>query len=515
MNLFLSMMSCYISLRQNRARERGINFLINKQLKKMSTKRRDFLKLSGLTGVSLIGSGLLGKATGAVPVLSPFEEAGAPGFNMCGYAAPKLEKVRVGFIGLGMRGPTHVYGFSHIEGVEIKGLCDIRKEKVDAMEKQLSTTVHKPTSYSGDANAWKKMCDRKDIDLIVIATPWALHVPMAVYAMKAGKHVAIEVPAAKTLDECWQLVRTSESTKKHCMMLENCCYDFFELVTLNMVRQGYFGEVLHGEGAYLHDLLGLNFDKNGYYDMWRLRENYQRNGNLYATHGLGPIAQILNINRGDKMITLSSTSSDDFSMADKAKELAAKDPFYKEFVGKKYRGNMNVTNIRTQKGKTVTLYHDVSTERPYSRVHLVTGTKAYAVKYPEIKVSQGEKWLSETELKDLQEKYTPEIIKKVGNMAKKIGGHGGMDFMMQWHLIDCLRNGLPLTQDVYDAALWSAVSPLSEWSVAHNSNSIKVPDFTAGAWKTNHPVELHLEAGNTEVVAGTGFLSEVEKIGWV
>lgn len=466
----------------------------------MSTKRRDFLKLSGLTGVSLLSSTFLGKAANTGHLAHEWEETGFERFNMCGFAAPKLERVRIGFIGLGMRGPTHVNGFSRIEGVEIKGLCDIRPEKVDAMQRKLAGRPYKPDSYSGDENAWKKMCDRPDIDLIVISTPWDQHVPQAVYAMNAGKHVAIEVPAAKTIAECWQLVRTSERTRKHCMMMENCCYDFFELLTLNMARQGYFGEVMHGEGAYLHDLLKLNFGKNRYYDMWRLKENF-RNGNLYATHGLGPVAQIMNINRGDKMTMLTSTSSDDFSMAAKAKELAAKDGFFAPFANKKFRGNMNITNIRTERGKTITLYHDVSTERPYSRIHLITGTKAHVCKYPEpARVSKGEHWLSVAEIKALEEEYTPEIVKKVGAMAKKVGGHGGMDFIMQWRLIDCLRNGLPLEQDVYDAALWSAVSPLSEKSVARNSDSVKIPDFTAGAWKTNKPLELTLEGGNTRVV---------------
>ena len=467
----------------------------------MKNNRRDFLKLTGLTGFSLIGSALLGKAAGLNSDVHEFQEPGGQRFNMCGYAAPKLEKVRVGFIGLGMIGPTHVIGFSHIEGVEINGICDIRPEKVHAMEKQLSGTIHKPTSYTGDENAWKKMCDRKDIDLVVIATPWAMHTPMAVYAMKSGKHVAIEVPAAKTIDECRQLVSTSESAKKHCMMMENCCYDFFELMTLNMARQGFFGEVLHGEGAYLHNLLELNFSKKGYYNMWRLKENY-RNGNLYPTHGLGPVCQVMNINRGDKMINLVSTSSDDFLMAGTAKKLAANDSFYKEFAGKKFRGNMNTTTIRTIKGKTISLFHDVTTPRPYSRIHLLNGTKATALKYPEpARISNGDDWISEAEFKKLEEQYTPDIVKKVGEMAKKIGGHGGMDFMMQWRLIDCLRNGLPLDQDVYDAALWSSISPLSEWSVAHNSNSINIPDFTGDAWKTNKPVELTLKGGgNTEVV---------------
>ncbi len=279
------------------------------------------------------------------------------------------------------------------------------------------------------------------------------------------------------------------------MMLENCCYDFFELLTLNMARNGLFGEILHVEGAYIHDLRALNFDKNGYADMWRLKENASRNGSLYPTHGLGPIAQCLNINRGDKMDHLVSMSTNDFQMNAIAREKAATDDFFKPYIDKNFRGNMNTTLIRTDKGKSIMVQHDVTSPRPYSRIHLLTGTKAYAVKYPEIKVSQGEKWLSADELKDLQEKYTPEIIKRVGDMAKKIGGHGGMDFMMQWHLIDCLRNGLPLTQDVYDAALWSSIAPLSEWSVANRSKPIVVPDFTSGNWKTNKPVDILLDKG--------------------
>ncbi len=461
-------------------------------------KRRDFLKLSGLTSAALFTDVFL-KSNPAEAGIH-FAPPVAKRFNMNGYAAPAMDKVRVGFIGLGMRGPTHVNCMSHVEGVEIKGLCDIRPDRVNAALEMLKNTNHKPDTYSGTADAWRKMCDRNDIDLIVIATPWDLHVPQAVYAMKAGKHVAIEVPAARTIQECWDLVLTSEQTKKHCMMLENCCYDFFELLTLNMARDNYFGELVHCEGAYLHDLLGLNFDKNGYYDMWRLKENY-RNGNLYPTHGLGPVCQALNENRGDRMVFMSSTSSDDFSMAKKTDELAAKDPFFKQFAGKKYRGNMNVTNIKTAKGKTITIYHDVSSHRPYSRVHLLTGTTGSCRKYPApARISKGEEWLTGEQLKPLQDKYTPEIVRKVGELAKKVGGHGGMDFIMQWRLIDCLRNGLPLDQDVYDAASWSVLTPLSEWSVAHESRSIPFPDFTNNNWKTNKPIELTLKGGGTTKV---------------
>ncbi|MCH6232830.1 Gfo/Idh/MocA family protein [Cognataquiflexum rubidum] len=467
----------------------------------MNNNRRDFLRLAGL---GLVGSALPNFAQAETPeqVLFQSLRTHSQHFNMSGYAAPKLPTVRIGIVGLGQRGPGAVDRLSKIEGVEIKALCDLMPDRVDKMKKELEGTKHKPEGYSGSAYAWKKMVDRQDLDLIYIATPWEWHTPMAVYAMEAGKHAAVEVPAARTLEECWQLVETSERTKKHCMQLENCCYDFFELMTLSMKRDGFFGEIIHTEGAYIHDLLWLNFMKTsdgGYQDMWRLKENY-RDGNLYATHGLGPVCQIMDINRGDQMNYLTSLSSADFHMGAKAKELAETDDFFAPFAEKKFGGNMNTTIIKTQKGRSIMIQHDVTSPRPYSRLHTVSGTKAYAQKYPEPKVAQGHSWMKAEEMKALEEKYTPEIVKKVGELAKQIGGHGGMDFMMDWRLIDCLRNGLPLDQDVYDAALWSAVSPLSEWSVAHRSNSIDVPDFTGGSWKSNKPVDITLKGGGTTKV---------------
>ena len=472
----------------------------------MSSNRRDFLKMAGLAGIGLSGAGIIGscssaaKATGLDQIRRQSARNYSQHFNMSGFAAPKIETVRIGFIGLGMRGPGAVKRMNNIEGVEIKALCDLRPEKVAAAQKIVAGS-HQPTAYSGSADAWKKMVDRDDIDLVYIATPWQLHTPMAVYAMERGKHVAVEVPAAVTLEECWQLVETSERTRKHCMMLENCCYDFFEMLTLNMARQGFFGEIIHGEGAYIHNLVDLNFSRKGYQDMWRLKENY-RNGSLYPTHGLGPICQVMNINRGDQMDYLVSVSSNDFTMGATAKALAAQDSFYQEYAGKDFRGNMNTTTVRTKKGRTIMIQHDVSSPRPYSRIHLVSGTKATARKWPapaRIATSH-DKWLPEAEFKALEEQYQPELISKIGEMAKKIGGHGGMDFLMDWRLIDCLRNGLALDQDVYDAALWSAIAPLSEWSVANRSNSIDVPDFTAGAWKNNKPVDITLRGGGTTKV---------------
>ena len=471
----------------------------------MKNNRRNFLKLTGLAGLSVTGGSIL-KGFAAEPghQSNPHKQATIDQqFNMCGYAAPKLDTVRVGFIGLGQRGPGHVRNMSKLEGVEIKGLCDVRPECVSKVNDGLKGSKHKPALYTGGKDDWKKLCDNKDVDLIFIATPWNMHVSMAVYAMEQGKHVAIEVPAAVTVAECWKLVEVSERTRKHCMMLENCCYDFFELLTLNMARQGYFGEIVHAEGAYIHNLLDLNFKKDGYWDMWRLKENF-KDGNLYPTHGLGPVCQVMNINRGDKLDYLVSMSGKDFSMADKAKALAEKDDFFKPYATHTYRGNMNTTTIRTNAGRTIMLQHDVSTPNVYSRIHKITGLKASALKYPlpgRIALnSEKESWLSESEVKLLEQKYQPAIVKKIGELAKEVGGHGGMDFLMDWRLIDCLRNGLPLDQDVYDAALWSAIAPLSEQSVANRSSAVDIPDFTNGSWKTNKPVDILLEEGGTTKV---------------
>lgn len=471
-----------------------------------NNNRRDFLKLSGLTSFGLLGGGLFNGVSGrassvGIGHLSNFERKGQR-FNMCGYSAPRLDVVRVGFIGLGQRGPTHLNNMTKLENVSIKGVCDIRRDHAVKAQKMAVDAGHNPKVYTDNADAWKKMCDDGDIDLVFIATPWDLHTPIALYAMEHGIHVCSEVPIGLTLEECWQVVETSERTKKYCMMMENCCYDFFELLTLNMARQGYFGEIVHGEGAYNHNLYDLNFNKDGYYGMWRLRENTRHNGNLYPTHGLGPVCQIMNINRGDRMDYLVSVSTNDFMMGKRAEEFAAKDSFYAPYVGAQYRGNTNITTIRTTKGKTIMIEHDVTSPNVYSRIHKIIGTKGTALKYPlPPKISNGaDNWLSEDEMKAVNEKYQPPIVKKVGEMAKKVGGHGGMDFIMDWRTIDCIRNGLPLDQDVYDAALWSCIFPLSGLSVANRAMTLDVPDFTRGAWEKNAPVDISLDKGaNTQV----------------
>jgi len=476
----------------------------------MKTDRRNFIRISGVAGTGMITMGMTSRVRSNQNKKSdPFahtkkvsEQKHKQLFNMCGYAAPKIDTVRIGIIGIGGRGLAAVARLRLIEGVEIKALCDKYQDRVDLGQKSIKEAGLPPAKeYAGNEEIWRDMVLRNDLDLVYICTPRGLHTKMAVLAMETGKHSATEMPALSTLEDGWQLVETSERTRKHCMMLENCCYDFFELLILNMVRQGLFGEIIHAEGGYIHDQLEMNFTKNLKTGMWRLKESQHRNANLYPTHGLGPLCQVMNINRGDRMVYMTSTASNDFQMGKKAAELAKKDDFYKQFDTNSYRGNMNTSVIRTEKGRTILLQYDITSPRPYSRLHLISGTKGVSIKYPEPpRIAFSHEWLSEEKMKEIWEKYTPQIVNRVGEMAKKIGGHGGMDFLMDWRLIDCLRNGMPLDQDVYDAASWSSIVPLSEWSVANGSNPIKIPDFTCGSYLNNLPLDISMsQGGNTGV----------------
>lgn len=462
----------------------------------MDNNRRNFLKLTGLTGGGLFLSGF------GIPQEDDdiaYLPAEPQQFNMAGYGAPPVDKVRVAVIGLGQRGPAHVRNLMRIENVEIRALCDLIPEKAQKTKSLLSGTTHDPELYSGSPEEWKKVCERDDIDLVILTTPWYMHAHQAVYVMEHGKHVASEVPAAATIKECWQLVQTSERTRKHCMMLENYSYGFFQLLTLNMAREGYFGEIVHGDCAYNDNKMRNNFSRNMYWDMWWLKQYASRKGNIYPTHGLGPVCQIMDINSGDRLDYLVSMESDDFQMKKKAEELSKSDPFFIPFAEKNYRGNVNTTTIRTSKGKTIMVQHDATSPRPGTHIHGIYGTEGSCLEYPlPPKISKGTGgFLKEQEYAEVREKYTPHIFRKVGELARN-SGHGGGDLIMLWRLIDCLRHGFPLDQSVYDAAAWSAVLPLSEQSVKKRM-VVNIPDFTRGNWKSNpRNMDIGLiQTGNT------------------
>jgi hypothetical protein len=472
----------------------------------MKNNRRNFLKKTSLAGLGLVGASI--KDQRQPENREPFFHSHRQTFNMSGYAAPKLDVVRVGIMGLGMRGSGTVRRFASIEGVEIKALCDLVPDRVTSAIEQIRPLGQNPDSYSGGEDEWRKVCERPDIDLIVIVTPWHLHVPQSLCAMENGKHVYTELPAANTIEECWQLVETSERTRKHLIQMSGSSHrmSYFEAAVLSMVRQGFFGDIVHAEGAYIHDLLRLIISKR-YQNIWRLDQNTGRHGNLYPQHGLVPIIQMMDINCGDKMEFLTSVSSDDFMMDETIRLLAAEDDFWKPYIGRGYRGNMNTSVIRTNKGRTIMIQHDVTSPRPDIRFNLISGTKGTFQASPRpSRISTGHSgWVSQEEFESLIDKYTPEITKRFNEQvrrARQIDRSRGYSTVnvTDWRVVDCLLNGLPMDQDVYEAAVSSAITPLSEWSVANRSNSVTIPDFTSGAWKTNQrsmDIELSRGGGTT------------------
>ncbi len=403
--------------------------------------------------------------------------------------ADPIETVRIGIVGLGMRGSSAVERLSYVPDSKITAICDIEPDMVDRSMKILAGLgQNEPLAFSGAADSWKQLCESDEVDLVYICTDWLTHTPIALYAMEHGKHVAIEVPAANTLEEIWALINTSERTRRHCMMLENCVYDFFEMTTLAMSQAGLFGDVLHVEGAY-HHCLDPYWDE--YWNNWRLDYNKNNRGDVYPTHGIGPVCQVLGMHRGDRMKTLVSMDT----------RTANGPKVWKLKTGEDCEDFKNAdqtsTLIRTENGRTMLIQHNVLTPRPYNRMYQVVGTDGYAGKYPvgqyclrENAGSTGsyddlgtEKVYTGTELEELQAGYpNPILTPELEALAKKVGGHGGMDFIMDYRLVYCLHNGLPLDMDVYDLAEWCCVSELSRLSLENGSAPVEVPDFTRGEW---------------------------------
>ncbi len=436
---------------------------------------------------------------GSIEIETPARPAGQK--DVLGLRVPAIKTVRIGLVGLGMRGPGAVENFCVIPGVEVVALCDYEEARAERCQQYLKKAGLAPAAiYSGE-NGYKELCARPDIDLVYVATDWAHHFPVAECALQHGKHVADEVPSAMNLEECWKLVNLSEKMQKNCMILENCCYDWFEMRTLNMAQHGVFGEILHAEGAYIHNLDDFwdyywkNPDGSDPEQLgWRLKYNRENRGDVYATHGLGPVAQALNIHRGDRMKTLIAMDT--------------KSVHGKELVEKKTgkpctdfrNGDHTTTLIRTEDAKVIELQHNVMSPQPYSRLYQLTGTKGFANKYPvegyAVDASQlkssghqpkvdnltSHSFMPEAEKQALEKQYEHPILAKFGKLAKEVGGHGGMDFIMCARLIYCLQHGLPLDMDVYDLAEWCCIAELGAISMDNNCASVSFPDFTRGHW---------------------------------
>ena len=434
---------------------------------------------------------------GTMVIETPTRPAGQK--HVLGLTAPKLETVRIGFVGLGGRGPWAVKRYAHIPGVEIVALCDYEEARAEKTQSELRNRGLKPADIYFGPKGYEELCKRDDIDLVYVATDWNHHFPIAKFAMENGKHAAIEVPAAMNLAQCWELIDLAEKTRLHCFILENCCYDYYEMNALAMAQDGVFGEIIRAEGAYIHTLDGAwdNYWKdpndNDVNDLhWRLKYNKENRGDIYSTHGLGPVAQCMNIHRGDRFTTLVAMDTESFAGKAAVKRKTGKE--CEDFRN----GDHTTTLMRTAQGKVVEIQHNVMTPQPYNRLFKLTGTKGYATKYPtpEFALSgealkgtdapqmdnlNAHKFMDSKQKDALMKKYYHPILTEYGEKGRSMG-HGGMDYIMDARLVYCLQHGLPLDIDVYDMAEWCCLAELGALSMDNNCAAVSFPDFTRGHW---------------------------------
>ncbi|MBN2210563.1 MAG: Gfo/Idh/MocA family oxidoreductase [Sedimentisphaerales bacterium] len=449
-------------------------------MKSEHVSRRDFLRVSTAAGVGVVVGGVaLSGCQGSTLTAAPVAFSHKP-----------LERVKVGFVGVGGQGSSHVKNLLNIEGVEVCAICDIVEDRVSRMQDRVEKAGQpRPTGYSRGEWDFKRMCAEEDLDIVFNATPWRWHVPICLAAMQNGKHAASEVPIAYTVEDCWQLVETSEKTRRYCTMLENCCYDRVAMMILTMAQQGALGTLLHAECGYLHDLRLHKFNLHGNEGTWRTEHSRKRNGNLYPTHGIGPVAWWLDIYRGDTFDYLVSMSSKSVSLNEFAAEkFGPDDPRVKE---KFALGDINSSLIRTAQGRTIIVKHDTNTPRPYSRINLLQGAKGIVREWPKplIHIEGRSKPHTWQDIDEYKEEYTHPFWRDLSQEARK-GGHGGMDYIVSDRLIQALRQGVAPDISVYDAVAWSVIGPLSEQSVARKSRPVDFPDFTRGAWKTHNPISI-------------------------
>jgi predicted dehydrogenase len=454
--------------------------------------RRRFLKTTAISAAALT----------AASRLSASSPPKSKGKYMGNFSAPKLETVRVAFIGLGARGSGHLKSISKLDGVDVVAVSDLYEDNVKinskiAKELGKGERHRNIAQYWGSDDKWKLMLNEIRPDAVFISTNWNNHAPMAIYSMQNGAHAFVEVPIAVSLSDMWKIVNTSEETQKHCMMMENVNYGRDELMYLNMCRKGVIGELLHAEAAYIHELRFQMNQENRGTGSWRTHHYANGKGNLYPTHGLGPVAQYMNLGRKDD--TFESIIS--YSSPARGRKLYAEKNYNENHKWNQldYRnGDMNTSIIKTNKGKTVMVQWDETSPRPYTRHNLVQGTKGTLAGFPtrvalegglEGVVKDHHSWIKGDGLIQLYEKYDHPLYKRL-NQKTKNSGHGGMDGIMRYRIIECLRNGLPLDQNVYEGCYWSAVTPLSGQSISDGGMPQKFPDFTRGKWEQTNPLEI-------------------------
>ena len=463
-------------------------------------KRKDFLKLSSASALFL---GLNPDRLDAYSIEESHDLIDRNSHYMGDYSAPKLETVRVAFIGVGARGTGHARQIATIEGTEVVAISDLYQDlaqrSIDNCKEIGKGERHNEIAiYYGGEDKWKLMLKEVKPDVVFISTNWNNHAPMVIEAMNSGAHAFVEVPIATTIEDMWEIINTSEKTRKHCMMMENVNYGRDELMYLNMCRKGVIGDFLHAEAAYIHELRFQMEEQKRGTGSWRTHQYAKGRGNLYPTHGLGPVAQYMNLSRSDdNFSTLIS-----YSTPALGRKLYAEKNYPANHKWNKLdykNGDLNTSIIKTSVGRTIMVQWDETSPRPYSRHNLIQGTKGTLAGFPTRVALEGgvegvnknhHSWVQGKDLEVLYEKYDHPLYKRLGTLAKKMGGHGGMDFMMRYRIIECLRNGEPLDQNMYEGCFWSAVTPLSARSIEDGGAPQRFPDFTRGNWKTTNPLDI-------------------------
>ncbi|SHH10255.1 Gfo/Idh/MocA family protein [Streptoalloteichus hindustanus] len=449
--------------------------------------RRTLFRTGAVAGTALG----MGAATGAASASEPLAGVGEDerswprpqGRSMVGVPFDRHDEVRVGVIGLGNRGLSMIPLFLAVPGARITAVCDTNAEAVRrAARKVCDGGQPEPAQYAGGEHDFEKLCARDDIDLVYVATSWEWHVPMALSALRNGKHVGIECPLAMTLRELWELVDASERHRRHCIQLENCCYGRNELRVLRMAHDGKFGELLHGAGAYIHDLRELMFSDTYYAGEWRRTWHTRLNGDLYPTHGLGPVANYMDVNRGDRLVRMTAMSTPALGLAEYRQQ--HEQPGDSSWRERYVKGDTTMSLIQTAKGRVIRLQHDVSNPYPYSRLNQLAGTKGVFEDYPARIYLEpdhsGDRW---ARFEDYA-RYDHWLWTDVGPGP---GGHGGMDYVMLYRTIQTMRLGLVPDIDVYDSATWSAPVALSVESIRRGGAPVPFPDFTRGRWRDARP----------------------------
>lgn len=435
------------------------------------------------------GVGLTGVDSGAVsasPAAAPHLPSTPPrqGDSMMGVPFEPRQVVRVGIVGLGNRGSAMLTELLSLPDARVIALCDVDVPAVKRASRAVTDQGQPPPAeYKAGENDFENLCTRDDLDVVLVFTPWEWHVPMALTAMREGKHVGVECPLAPSVEELWELVDTSERTRRHCIQLENCCYGQNEMRVLRLAHEQRFGALLHGAGAYIHDLRKELFSDTYYAGEWRRAWHTKVNGDLYPTHGLGPVASYMDINRGDRLVSLTSLGSPTASLAEyREQHVPAGDPAWREDYVK---GDVTMSLIQTAQGRIIHLVHDVSSPHPYSRLNHLAGSKGVFEDYPPRIYLEPDRddhtWGDFDDYASYDHWLWKEVEPGPG------GGHGGMDYMMLYRLLQTITLGLPPDIDVYDSATWSAPFALSAASISKGGALIDFPDFTRGDWTTPHP----------------------------